>query len=135
MYYFVNKKNTVRFTHVLCDFILLFLCSNLQGDWKVHHKSHLNILVFYDQWKITPDLNMSHGKISDFFFIRIVRVHFNHKIEKFWFWKYWNTLRYTNADLKISPYVFVHIKAIPWKFCILNPNNSPVTWLWSLQIS
>ena len=34
--------------------------------------------------------------------------------------------RYTNADLKISPYVCVHITTIPWKFCFLNPKNSPV---------
>ena len=31
---------------------------------------------------------------------------------------------YTNADLKISVYVYVHIKTIPWKFRILNPKNS-----------
>ena len=31
--------------------------------------------------------------------------------------------RYANADLKISLYVPVRIKTIPWKFCILNPKN------------
>ena len=36
------------------------------------------------------------------------------------------TYRYTNADLKISLYVCVHVKAIPWKFCILNPKSSQV---------
>ena len=36
-------------------------------------------------------------------------------------------LRYTNADLKNSLYVRVHLKTIPWKFCILNPKNSRVT--------
>ena len=34
--------------------------------------------------------------------------------------------RYTNADLKISLYVCVHKKKIPWKFCILNSKNSRV---------
>ena len=29
--------------------------------------------------------------------------------------------RYTNADLKISLYVYVHIKTIPWEFRVLNP--------------
>ena len=33
---------------------------------------------------------------------------------------------YTNTDVKISLYVSVHIKAIPWKFHILNPKNSRV---------
>ena len=36
--------------------------------------------------------------------------------------------RYTNADLKVS--LYVHLKTIPWKFRILNPNNSQV---WSLE--
>ena len=34
--------------------------------------------------------------------------------------------RYTNAGLKISVYVRIHIKTIPWKLCILNPKNSQV---------
>ena len=33
-------------------------------------------------------------------------------------------LRYTNAGLKISLYVCVHIKTIPGKLRILNPRNS-----------
>ena len=43
-------------------------------------------------------------------------------------------LMYTNADLKISLYVCVHIKTIPWKFRIPNPKNSGVICSWSLQI-
>ena len=39
------------------------------------------------------------------------------------------TQRYTNADLKISLYVRVHIKLIPWKFRLLNPENSEVIYL------
>ena len=31
-----------------------------------NYKSHWNFLVFYDQWNMTSDLNMSHGKSSDF---------------------------------------------------------------------
>ena len=37
---------------------------------------------------------------------------------------YTNAERYTNADLKISVYVCVHVKIIPPKFRILNQNNS-----------
>ena len=36
------------------------------------------------------------------------------------------TERCTNANLKISVYVCVHIKKILWKFRILNPKNSQV---------
>ena len=39
------------------------------------------------------------------------------------YWSYTNW-RYTNADLKISLYVLMLIKRIPWKFCILNAMNS-----------
>ena len=30
---------------------------------------------------------------------------------------------------QISLYVCIHFKIIPWKFCILNPNNSQITYL------
>ena len=41
-------------------------------------------------------------------------------------WLY-NVERYnTSADLKISLYVLVYIKTLPWKFGILNPKNSRV---------
>ena len=33
-----------------------------------------------------------------------------------------------NADLKISLYVRVHIRIIPWKFCILNLKNCGVIY-------
>ena len=36
--------------------------------------------------------------------------------------------RYTNADLKISLLVCFHIKAILWKFRILNPRNSRIIY-------
>ena len=36
---------------------------------------------------------------------------------------------HTNADLKISLYVFVHMKAVPEKFRIINPKNSQVIYL------
>ena len=32
-------------------------------------------------------------------------------------------LRYTDADLKISVHVCIHIKAVPFIFCIYNPKN------------
>ena len=35
-------------------------------------------------------------------------------------------LKYTKAELKISPYLQIHIKIIPWKFCILNQKNSRI---------
>ena len=40
----------------------------------------------------------------------------------------YNSWRYTIADLKISLYACVQIKAIPWKFRILKPKNSRVIY-------
>ena len=58
-----------------------------------NYKSHWNVSVFCDQWKMMSDLNMSHEKVSDF--VSIVWLHFSHKTEKFRFWKllkYFNNL-------------------------------------------
>ena len=41
-------------------------------------------------------------------------------------------VRDTNADLKISLYVYVHVKIITWKFRILNPKNSNVIFPYNL---
>ena len=35
--------------------------------------------------------------------------------------------RCTNAELKINPYVCVHIKIVAWKLCFLDPKISPVS--------
>ena len=44
-----------------------------------------------------------------------------------------NTVLFTSLTvLLILLYVWVHIKTIPWKFCILNPRNSRVIYTWSL---
>ena len=46
----------------------------------------------------------------------------------------WCFQRYTNADLKLSSYVRVPMKIIPWKFRILNRKNSRVIYLQSCEI-
>ena len=68
MRYFLTRKNTVRFAYVPCDFISLYLFV-LTFPMKLkdtNYKSHWNIFVFYNQWKMMSDMNMSHGKMSDF---------------------------------------------------------------------
>ena len=55
-------------------------------------------------------------------------------IVKYWRLNTWDShvamgtkgLRYTNADLKISLYAFVHKKTKPLNFCFLNLKNSRV---------
>ena len=43
--------------------------------------------------------------------------------------------RYTNADLKISLYAWLHIKTVPWKFRNLKPKNSRVNYMWRLNFT
>ena len=54
--------------HMPCVVLFHFtcLCSFLQWDWILAIIKIIEILVFYDLWKIMPGLNMSHGKMSDF---------------------------------------------------------------------
>ena len=40
--------------------------------------------------------------------------------------------KWNNADLKISLYVCIDIKVLPWKFRIFNPKNSRAICPWSL---
>ena len=137
MYYFVNKDKYCQIWTCLVWFyftVLVFahFCNEIE---KFQLYTSLKCLVFYGQWKIMSDLNMSHGKMSDFVsfplfgftlviklrnfdfeshwnifiifdkerygvrfeyvpwknvwfcFISIVCVHFNHKTEKFRFWR------------------------------------------------
>ena len=80
-----------------------------------NYKSHWNILVFYDQWKITSDLNKSLGKMSDFVsfpwfgFILVI------KLRNFNFESHWGTL--ICPDEKS-----VRFEYVPWKnfwFCFI----------------
>ena len=87
-----------------------------------------------------------HWHLTFFFSISLCEIKnsliFTKNNSGFWtvIWKtykyYWfipkNISRYTNADLKISIYVRLRVKAIPWKLRILNPNNSRVISPWSL---
>ena len=72
----------------------------------------INIFPFFKIFQETKSLK----NVFDNYFI-ISNILHNRKTE-----------RYTNADLKISLYVRVHIILIPRKFCILNPENSRVIY-------
>ena len=66
-------KYTVGFASVLYHFISLcfFVVIFAMKLRDVNYKSHCNILVFCDQWKMMLDLNMFHGKMSDFVSFRL----------------------------------------------------------------
>ena len=49
MYYFVNKKNTVRFAHDPCNFISLYLIVLIyaMGLKSANYKSHWNVVKYF----------------------------------------------------------------------------------------
>ena len=68
MYSFENKEKycLICTCPVWLYFSLLF-CAQVYNEFKsANYKSHWNILVFYNHWKIMPDLNKSHEKMSHF---------------------------------------------------------------------
>ena len=70
------------FVHVRLNFIsiYLFVLTLAMKLKDANYKSHWNILVYWDQWKMISDLNMFHGKY-------VILFYFSYKTEKFWFWK------------------------------------------------
>ena len=86
-------KNTVRFAHVPCDFIslYLFVLTFAMKLKSANCKSNWNISVFYDQWKMS-DLTMSHGQMSDFVSFPLFGFTLVTKLRNFDFESHWNTL-------------------------------------------
>ena len=68
VHYFVNKEKYCQiYTCPVWLYFALLDCAHFAIRLKsANYKSHWNILVIYDQWKIMSDLNMSDGKASDF---------------------------------------------------------------------
>ena len=89
----------------------------------VNYKSHWNILVFYDQWKITLDLNMFHWKMSDFVSFPLFRFTLVIKLRTLDFESHWNALIYIDKKKRYA----VRFKYVSWKdvwFCFF-----PIVWL------
>ena len=113
-------KSNVRFAHVPCDFISLYLIvlTFAMRLKSANYKSHWNILVFYNQWKITSDLNMSHRKMSDFVSIPLFGFTLVIKLRNFDFESHWNTLIFFDKKR-----YGVRFEYVPWKnvwFCFIS---------------
>ena len=83
MHYFVGKKK-----YCLIYFTLL-VCAHYKS---ANYKIHWNILVFYDQWKMMSDLNMSDVKMSDFVSFPLFGYTLAIKRINFRFESYWNNI-------------------------------------------
>ena len=100
-------KNTVNFAHLSFSFILLyfFVLTFVIKLKSANYKSHWNILVIYNQWKIMSDL-----KNVWICFISIVWFQFSHKTQKF---RFWRSLKYFNIFDKKR--YGVRFEYVPWK--------------------
>ena len=59
----IQKKNAARFAHVQFDSISFYLFFGMELK-DANGKSNWNNLVFWDQWELMSDLNVSHGEMS-----------------------------------------------------------------------
>ena len=68
VHYFANKEKYCQICTCLVQFISLYLFVPIFAVKlkDANYKTHWNISVFSNQWKIMSDLNMSHEKMSHF---------------------------------------------------------------------
>ena len=111
MYHVVRRKNTLRFA-VTCDFILLclFVLTFAMKLKSANYKSHWNILVFYLQWKMMSDVNMSHEKMSDFVSFPLFGFILVIKLRNFDFESHWNTWIFSDKKDMVSDLNMSHGK-------------------------
>ena len=66
--------------------------ANYQGHW--------SILAFCDQWKMMSELNMSHGKMSNFVSLPLFGFTLVTKIRNLDFESLWNTLSFDKKNMR-----------------------------------
>ena len=75
-----------------------------------NYKKNQNILVFYAQWKITSDLNISHEKMYDFVLFPLFGFTLVIILRNFDFEGHWNTLIFYNKKDMVSDMNMSHGK-------------------------
>ena len=116
MYYFVNNnnKNTVRFAHVPCDFISLYLIV-FTFPVRLKNANYKSLKCFSILRPMKNNVRFEYvpWKNVCFCFIPMVWVHFSHRIKKSRFWK----------SLKYFKYVLIkkrcHIWIYPMGKCLI----------------
>ena len=84
-----------------------------------NNKSLLNISAFCDQWKMMPNLNMSHEKMSNYVSFSMFGFTVVIKQEKFNFECHWNTLiffdkKYMASDWNMSHWKMPYFVSLSW---------------------
>ena len=114
------RKNIVRFPHALFSFISRYLLViTLAMKLKdVNYKTHWNILVFCDQWKIRSYLTLSHWKMSNFVLFLLFRLSVITKLRNFDLESHWNTLIFFDKKrygVRFELEIDRQFEYFPWK--------------------
>ena len=96
-------------------FYFTCLCSLLQWSWKMSIiKVIVTISVFFEQWKMMSDLNMSIEKISDFVSYPLFGFALVIKLRDSAFESHWNTLIFFNKRRYDVRFEYVRWKYVWW---------------------
>ena len=87
MYHVVNKEKYCQICkYPVWFYFNLHVRAHFGNEIEIaNYKSHLNVLTFYDQWNLMSDLNMCHGKMSDFISFPLFGLALVIKMRKFGF--------------------------------------------------
>ena len=93
MHHVVNKENYCQIWTWPFNFISLYFVLTFAMKLKdANYKSHWNVLVFCEQWKMVSDLNISHETMSYFISFLMFGFTLFIKLRNFHFKSHWNTL-------------------------------------------
>ena len=108
MYYFVNMEKYCQiWTYsVWFHFTLLLFAHFWNEIEKFIYKSHWNILVFWNQWKMMADLNISHDKISDFDSFPLFQFTLVIKLGNYDFESHWNLYIFWQIKIWYQIWIF-----------------------------
>ena len=104
-------KNDVRFEHVtwkrsdFVSFTLFGLPSTVIKLRSFDFENHWNTLIFFHIKYIMSDLNMSHGKLSDFVSLPLFGFILVIKLRNFDFVSHWNTLIFFDKKHMASNFI------------------------------
>ena len=120
MYHAVNKEkkllDLLQFTFISLYLLLLTFEMKLKNT---NNKSLLNISAFCDQWKMMPNLNMSHEKMSNYVSFSLFGFTVVIKQGKCNFECHWNTLiffdkKYMASDWNTSHWKMPDFVSLSW---------------------
>ena len=100
--------------HLFCLILFHFTCLCPIGNYKMkdaNYKSHWNIFLFCEEWKIMSYLNMYHGRMPDFVSFPLFGFTFVIKLSNFNIESHWKTLIFF-----LSKRYGIRFEYVLWKY-------------------